>query len=288
MKLTDRQWAIMYGTLLGDGYITKLDYGYATYYRFEVEHTINDKEYVDWLYKELSVIFNVEARVRHRYSSLDQRGIKSTSLSLYSKMHEIFRSLREETYPNNRKTVSQEWLDKLTPLSLAVWYMDDGTYHINRNTIEIYTNSFSLEEHHLMQRHFQQTWNISPTIVKRGKGQRKKYCLYFPRNEAVKLLHIIHPHILQCMRRKAPLGWERAIALPPNFHTRIKDHKCPDNQERIIENLQEFYNNAGRPNGFPVVLYNYTKGSYSYKAITAIFGSWFNALEAANLPTNFI
>lgn len=288
MKLTDRQREILYGTLLGDGYITKLNYGYAIYYRFEVEHTIKDKGYVDWLYDELSIIFNNRARTRHRHSNLGQRGIRSTSLSLYSKMHEVFRSLREEIYPEGRKTISQRWLNKLTPLSLAVWYMDDGTYHINKNTIEIATHSFSLAEHHLMQQYYKQVWDIDVAISQSNRGQRKQYYLYFPRDEAAKLLSMIHPYILPCMQRKLPLGWEKAIMLPPNFHTRITDRAYPHNKARIIRNLVEFYNNVGQPDGFPVVLYNYTKGAYSYKAITAIFGSWLNALQAAELPTNFI
>lgn len=289
MKLTDRQLAIIYGALLGDAYIAKLDYGYATYYRFEVEHSVEDSEYVYWLYDELKDIFNVGPRLRERHSNLDGRGIKSKSLSLYSKMDDFFRELREEIYVDNRKAITAGWLEKLTPLSLAVWYMDDGSYHINRNTVEISTYSFTLEEHHLIRDYLRDVYDINISIARRGKGKRKCYYVYFPREEAIKLLKIVSPYILPCMQRKLPLGWDKAHSLPPHFHLRINRKADKEiNKRLIIQNLVSFYEQIGRPEKFPVVLYNYTPGTYSFKAINAVFGSWEKALTEAGLPSQFM
>jgi hypothetical protein len=288
MNLNQRQQEIIYGTLLGDGCVSKITHGDRSYYRFEVDHTIEDKEYVDWLYTELSDIFNIGPRTRERYRSLG-KGFKSTSLSLYSKIDDVFRDLREEIYIDGKKTVTQAWLDKLTPLSLAVWYMDDGSYNINRNTVDISTYSFSLNEHHLIQRYFRDKYDIETSLPLHGKGNNKHYYVYFPRDEARKFLSIVSPYVLPCMARKIPLGWEKAKKLPPGFHLRANKANGLDyNQRIIIDNLTSFYNNLDKPNKFPVVLYNYTADAYSFKTIHAIFGSWENALRSAGLPTQFM
>ena len=36
--------------------------------------------------------------------------------------------LREAVYIGGKKVLSDDYLKQLTPLSLAVWYMDDGSF----------------------------------------------------------------------------------------------------------------------------------------------------------------
>ena len=46
-------------------------------------------------------------------------------------------------YPGGRKRLSRDWLEGLTPLSLAVWYLDDGSLNRRYGTIVLCTNCFS-------------------------------------------------------------------------------------------------------------------------------------------------
>ena len=275
---------IIYGTLLGDGYIAKLDNKYAVYYRFEIEHSIEDIDYINWLQDNLRDVLPYRRERNRKFKTKDGE-IKSRTIHLYGKTNKDFEELRFFIYKDGVKTVSKEWLDKLTPLSLAVWYMDDGSYHINTNVIEISTDSFTLDEHKLMQDYFREKWGISVSII--GKG--RSYRLYFPKLEAVKFLTLIFPHIAPGMERKAPRGWELARKLPPNFHKRLSrsntKEKC---REIITQNIKEFCEKHDISEGFPVVEYNYSPDSFSYKAIQYAFGGWEDALKEVGIPYKFI
>ena len=275
---------IIYGALLGDAYISRLDNGYAVYYRLEVEHSVKDTEYITWLQEALKDVLP-HSRDRTRNAKLDGRSIESSTVHMYGKVNKDFEAMYNEIYRSGVKTVTQGWLDKLTPRSIAVWYMDDGSYHINRNTIEIYTYSFTLAEHHLMQRYFRDTWKIEPNVLRHGE----RYYLYFPRQQASELLRLISPYIVSGMERKLPKGWELADELPHSFHTRLNRkigiESC---RETVIENIRSFCAEHDVSTGFPVVEYNYTPGAYSFKAIQYVFGGWQQALEAAGAPTSFI
>jgi hypothetical protein len=51
LKLTKKQKSILVGKILGDGHLETQNKGKT--YRLKVEHSIEQKEYVDWLYYEL-------------------------------------------------------------------------------------------------------------------------------------------------------------------------------------------------------------------------------------------
>lgn len=52
-----------------------------------------------------------------------------TSYRGNSKAHKVFTDLYNELYINGKKTITKEFLDKITsPIALAYWFMDDGTF----------------------------------------------------------------------------------------------------------------------------------------------------------------
>ena len=50
LKLTRRQREIIVGKLLGDGHLESMNNGRT--YRLKIEHSLKQKEYVDWFYQE--------------------------------------------------------------------------------------------------------------------------------------------------------------------------------------------------------------------------------------------
>lgn len=272
---------VLVGSLLGDGSISRCGRGL----RYECEQKESMKEYVEWLSREMNE-YGLKIGERNRTRKLNGYEWKYKSYRVISKSHKDIKLAREMFYPEGRKTVTEEWLGMLTPKSLAVWYMDDGSYDYNKNTIQIRTDSFTLKEHHLIQNYFNNIHDIQISIAKYGKGKNKKYYLYFPRHEAKKFLEITHHYILKCFFYKKPKGWEKAIALPPAFHRRLNVKKLGEekSKELLIESLQSFYRKANEE-VFPVVEYLMEKDNYSYKSIIRIFGSWERALEESGLPS---
>ncbi len=282
----------LYGTLLGDSYISKCYDKRVDKYRheFRVEHSTKQEKYALWKRDILEPLGVLKPIYRKRESSIKGRLIKSHSITIISCGNKLWRPYREIFYTEDGiKVVTDEILSILTPKAIAIWYMDDGNYHQFRNVAALNTQSFTLGEHHLMVENIQRITGARANIAAvKPSGQ---YYLYFPRDETRKLLHSIEQYIPQStgMRYKSPIGWDKAVRLPPNYR-QCMPSRIPeaDGRKLIINNLNSFAESNDLSDGFPVVLYCYTRESYSFKAIQRLFGSFSAALSAAGLPMNFI
>ena len=82
---------IIYGTLLGDGYIAKLDNKYDIYYRFEIEHSIEDIDYINWLQDNLRDVLPYR---RERTESSKLKMGKINILEQFTSMERRIKTLR--------------------------------------------------------------------------------------------------------------------------------------------------------------------------------------------------
>ena len=279
--LNKETMVIITGSLLGDGCISRNKYRH----RYEVERKYEDIEYSKWLYDILkSDIKGLNHIVRERERRMNGYVFKSKMCRIYSKYYNEMTVLRHMFYKDNIKYISDNILEYITPLSMAVWYMDDGSYDINRFTIQLRTDSFNLDDQKKLIKQLL-NYNIKGNIAMYGKGKKKRYYIYLPKFEALNFLKVTHKYIHPSMDRKLPDGWQEVIDLPANYHIRLDRKKDKEyNKKVIIDNLREFYEYSGKSNKFPVVRYNLSNKGYSYKAIYYIFGSWKNALYEAKLP----
>ena len=128
VELTERQFSIAVGSLLGDGYLVPTTRGYA----LRINHSIAQKPHVDWKYKELELFTNTPPR-------------QSSSCYYFRTVsHHQFDQLREAFYCGQRKIAPLRLSDWINPLVLSVWIMDDGAREGNQ--LRINTQSFSQEE----------------------------------------------------------------------------------------------------------------------------------------------
>ncbi len=123
-------------------------------------------------------------------------------------------------YPNGRKTVSNAWLNQLTAFSLAVWYMDDGSYAQGRDFCMLYTGAFTYREQRLLQRYLHERWRITDFVIQRN---RQQWCLRFTRRGTQQLLAVIEPFIPLIPSMEYKLGgpnrpWKRSINELMNHH----------------------------------------------------------------------
>ena len=66
LKLTKKQKEILVGLILGDGHLETLNNGKT--YRLKVEHSLKQREYLDWLYLNFKEWINKTPEVRKRTS----------------------------------------------------------------------------------------------------------------------------------------------------------------------------------------------------------------------------
>jgi recombination protein RecA len=198
LKLDKKQRALIVGSLLGDGTM-RLGKN-ARNVNFKVEQGLAQKEYVMWKYQILKPFVFTEPKISHRFAGNGEKYEKSWWFRTIR--HPLFTEIYKDFYKGNGyrtgKKVIPAWLKKeLTPLALAVWIMDDGSF--SRNRIDISTYSFTIAEIKTLQKYFKELFDIKMNYYRdRDKGYR----MYSNQEETLKLIKIISPYIIPSMMYK--------------------------------------------------------------------------------------
>ncbi len=192
-SLSDRCREVILGTLLGDGSL-KVNRGYKNA-RLSFRHSINQKEYFFWKVNILQEIcspkFFWEQPVEKEEKGGSKLRFQSAALPELTEIHHLITK-------RGKMRVGRKWLNQLTPLSLAVWWMDDGSLVVNSRRGVFCTDSFSYEEQKIIARYLQVVWKIKTQI---GSHKDKKSGTQFYRlwirstEELKKLLRVILPYV---------------------------------------------------------------------------------------------
>jgi hypothetical protein len=192
--LTQRQKDIIYGTLMGDG-------GKMSPSSLKIKQSTKQREYAIWKFNELQE--HVSLKSLQDESSLDVRyGKIYENVRFYTNANTEIESIIKAFYPQGAKKIDETILNCLTSLSVAVWFMDDGTTNwckrlqnpgINvQPSSQLCTDSFSFTEVELICRWFNERWNINCKPKIRNKT---KWRVMFPTTETPKLFALIRPHM---------------------------------------------------------------------------------------------
>lgn len=181
LTLSSRQRDILVGCILGDGYISSLG-------KIRIEHSTKQQEYVAWKHEELkSLCYRGGMReIVHVYHSKNYRSIFFLSRQFFRVWRAIFYDTEGKVFPKNLS---------LTPLSLAVWYMDDGCW--TGKKIVISTESFVGENIHFVQDALYRQFNLETIAGKNGKLVIRK------RSHEI-FCKLVSPYIVPSMKYKLP------------------------------------------------------------------------------------
>jgi len=196
-KLTKIQKEYLLGALLGDDALFRKKE--ETYPSLKVVHSAKQKDYVFWKYNiwediVLSGVKKINVWVKNK---------KYSTFRFYTREHPAFLHFYNLFYKNGPKRLSREILNNLTPFSIAIWYMDDGTYIKSRGRSWIATNSFSYQEHLIIQEYFKEKWNLPTTV---GTSDSGTHYLKFNTGNTIKFLKIIEKYIIPCFNYKIEPG----------------------------------------------------------------------------------
>jgi hypothetical protein len=133
-SLTEEQKSIIIGKLLGDGSLRKK----ATTL-LEINHSHIQKEYVLWLYEKFRFLTLTPPKLRVSGKNRFSFRFTTISTSLFNEYYSAF-------YSKGTKKVPKDI--QLDPLSIAVWFMDDGSK--DRDSIYLNTQQFSVEDQYLL------------------------------------------------------------------------------------------------------------------------------------------
>ena len=182
LELSQRQKEILIGCVLGDAYISPLG-------KIRIEQSTKQREYVDWKYQELhSLCYPAQPR---EIVHILPTGKEHTSV--FFLLRQYFRQWRSLFYEGRVKIFPRNL--SVTPLTLAVWYMDDGCWTGKKALI--CAESFDGIYSGYMQRALFEQHGIETVVGKNGRLViRKKFHDQF--------FSLIAPHIIPSMKYKLP------------------------------------------------------------------------------------
>lgn len=195
MKLSAIQKDILVGTILGDAYLQKTGEKNA---RLRLEHGADQKEYLFWKVTNLQQFFQGKPKYLERVHPITKRRYRywrhqSQSTPYFGKLQKIF-------YQNGKKIIPEKIIRLLTPLSLAVWYMDDGYYYARDRCAYLYLGNVRKEEAEYAAAAINKKFGVGVRVLSKKKG----FALYFSSRETPQLSAIIRDYILPQFNYKLP------------------------------------------------------------------------------------
>ena len=183
-SLTERQKAIIVGCLLGDGAMRC-----KTNALLEVNHSIKQNEYVEWKFGELREL--VSTKPHKRFGNAGRIAYRFTTKSL-PQLTEIYKKF----YSAGKKIIPDNF--QIHPLSLAVWFMDDGCK--SYRALYLNTQKFKVIEQEKLSAMLKEQFGITATLNK----DKKYYRLRIAVSSVDKFLEIIRPYLLPMFCYKTP------------------------------------------------------------------------------------
>ena len=193
-RLSEPQWEVVRGALMGDGALSKRARSQENSgVRFRMGHGASQVEYMDW---KLTLLGNVP------YSrTINEKGAVFADFTPMPELCEI----RAEVYggSGSKKEFSEDYLKSLTPLSLAIWYMDDGHLSIRNDAqtsarIEICVQAMSSKTQERLVDYLRDTWDLDVRLTT-VRGQAR---ITLPKRAAEEFQALVAPYIHPSMEYK--------------------------------------------------------------------------------------
>jgi hypothetical protein len=194
MNLQENEKALIMGTLLGDAHLQKR----KNSYRLKIEHSIAQREYVLWKYKELARLCQTTQPPKEVTSKRGHTTVVfyTSSGSYLEEIYSLFyKPVPGAESPSDRfnKMITPELIAALplNPLVLVAWFLDDGSIRDDAYSGKIATQGFTKNESLLLKDYLQQ-WGIDSQVVAHSVANNQYY-ISLPARTFSKLIDEIEP-----------------------------------------------------------------------------------------------
>ena len=194
--LSSFQWEVVLGSLMGDGCLSPSNKGLGA--RLRIGHGQKQTEYADW---KASLFQNLPGGSR----SVNTKGAAFWDFHPLPELAE----LRTAVYVAGKKVLSHDYLKHLTPLSLAIWYMDDGNFTLRAKgvqsrtaggsgRVEICIQAMETATRDRLTAYLKDSWGIEAKLISRA-GQS---VLQFSKEATTRFHELIAPYVHPSMSYK--------------------------------------------------------------------------------------
>ncbi|TXI38886.1 MAG: recombinase RecA [Mycobacterium sp.] len=197
--LSDQQFEVILGSLMGDGNLSPNRHG-RNGVRFRMGHGAKQRQYLEW---KTELLGNIGHSIFE--NSTGARFVDFTPLA------ELAELQRAVYLGDGKKVLSEDYLKALTPLSLAIWYMDDGSFAVRskgvqRRTaggsgrVEICVEAMSSGSQLRLRDFLRDTHGLDVRLRQAGKAG--KSVLVFSTAASAKFHEIVAPYMAPSMEYK--------------------------------------------------------------------------------------
>src|SRR5258708_3467864 len=192
-RLNRTQASILSGLLLGDGHLEAVTRDQT--YRLKVEHSLKQKEYVDWLYDKFADFIRNEPYTKTKF--LHEKQFSCYGFTTCSS--ELFQFYAQQFYDGRKKIIPQLFTQIIDPLALAIWFMDDGSFKSRHHkTYIIHSVGYSKMDLEIVQEIFEEKFGIKIALHK----QYDRWRIYFLSETADKFKKLIERYVIPSMKYK--------------------------------------------------------------------------------------
>ncbi|MDQ3165301.1 MAG: recombinase RecA [Actinomycetota bacterium] len=198
-RLSDQQLQVILGSLMGDGNLSPNRRG-RNGVRFRLGHGAKQRAYLDW---KVSLLANIG----HSHYA-NTRGATLVDFTPLPELDELQRAVY---VGDGKKYLSDEYFKALTPLALAIWYLDDGSFTVRSrglqqrtqggsDRIEICVEAMSAGTRARLRDYLCDVHGIETRLHMRGRAA--KAVLTFTTQSSARFQQIVAPYVHPSMSYK--------------------------------------------------------------------------------------
>ena len=214
VRLSEQQWQVVLGGLMGDANLSPNRRGRHGV-RFRLGHGAKQVDYLDW---KTSLLGNIAHSRR-----TNAKGAAFVDFTPLAELGE----LQEVVYlGGGKKHLTWDYLKALTPLALAIWYMDDGSFTARPKGMqertaggtgraEICVETMSPGSRERLVEHLSGAFGLSCKVTERGA--RKKAVVQFTTEATSSLHELIAPYVHPSMADTLLPRFQGRFAVQPQF-----------------------------------------------------------------------
>ncbi|MEY8017083.1 intein-containing recombinase RecA [Mycobacterium servetii] len=212
--LSEQQFQVILGSLMGDGNLSSNRHD-RNGVRFRLGYGAKQSEYLRW---KTALMGNIRHTMREN--------AKGASFVDFTPLPELAELRRAVYLGDGKKFFSEEYLKALTPLALAIWYMDDGSFTLRSRglqertvggsgRIEICVEAMSEGTRIRLRDYLHDTYGLDVRL--RHAGSAGKAVLVFSTAATAKFQELVAPYMAPSMDYKLLPRFRGQGAVTPQF-----------------------------------------------------------------------
>ena len=215
--LSDQQFQVVMGSLMGDGNLSP-NLRDRNGVRFRLGHGARQAEYLRW---KTALMGNIRHTVRE-----NSKGAGFVDFTPLAELAELQRAVY---LGDGKKFFSEEYLKALTPLALAIWYMDDGSFSVRSKgaqqrtaggsgRIEICVEAMTAGTRVRLRDYLRDNHGLDVRV--RSAGSAGKAVLVFSTAASAKFQALVAPYMAPYMEYKLLPRFRGRSMVSPNLSNR--------------------------------------------------------------------